>query len=118
VYQQRVTIRPKPDSIAAARALLLARVKIGQAAGQQIALGELIAGRHAPEFQVIILFNDLAAFEAQRKRNQSDPTFQKFGAKLATMLREPIGIDLFEVLAVMPGLESSPAAGRARRKAK
>jgi len=118
VYQQRVTIHPNPDKIAAARALLSARVKTAQAAGQQIALGELIAGRHAPEFQVIILFKDLAAFEAQRKRNQADPTFQKFATKLAATLREPIGIDLFEVLAVMPGLESSPAAGRARRKAK
>jgi len=118
MYQQRVTIHPSPDKIAAARALLLARVKGAQAGGQRIALGELAVGRHAPEFQIIILFDDIAAFEAQRKRNQADPTFQKFAAKLATMLREPVGIDLFEVLVIMPGTGPSPAAARGRRKAK
>jgi hypothetical protein len=118
MYQQRVTIHPKSDSVGAARTLLSARVKASQARGQQIALAELIAGRHTPEFQVIALYPDLAAFEAQRKRNQADPAFQKFGAKLATLLRDPVGIDLFEVLVVMPGLQSSPAGGGARRKAK
>jgi hypothetical protein len=118
VYLQRVTIHPNPGTIASARALLLARVKGARAGGQQIALGELVVGRHAPEFQINILFSDLAAFEAQRKRNQADATFQKFAAKLATMLRKPVGIDLFEMLVTMPGTEPSSTAGRARRKAK
>jgi ribosomal protein S11 len=84
----------------------------------------MIAGRHAPEFQVILLFKDLTAFEGQRKRNQTDAAFQKFAAKLASISREPVSIELFEVLVVMPGTDTSapqrPAAARAgaKRKAK
>jgi hypothetical protein len=122
VYQQRVTVHPNPEKIAEARALLVQRAKATQAAGQRIALGELVAGRHGPEFQIILLFDDLAAFEATRKRNQADATFQKFAAKLASLSREPVVVELFEVLVVMPGVASaSPkraAAGpRASRKA-
>ena len=117
MYLQRVTIHPSPDKIGTTRALLAARVKSAREGGQQIALAELIAGRHAPEFIINILYSDLAAFEAQRKRNQGDVTFQKFAAKLATTLREPVGIDLFEVLSAMPGTEPSKAAPKARRKA-
>jgi hypothetical protein len=122
VYQQRVTVRPHPEKIAEARALLVARAKATQAAGQRIALGELVAGQHGPEFQVILLFDDLAAFEAARRRNQADTTFQKFTAKLASVLREPAAVELFEVLVVMPGVESATpkrvaSGSRVRRKA-
>ena len=117
MYAQRVTVHPSPDKIAAARTLLLARVKTGRASGQQIALGELVLGRRAPEFQVTILHSDLAAFEAQRKRNQADKGFQTFATKLAATLRKPVGQDLFEVLVAMPGTEPS-AKARAGRKAK
>ena len=121
MYQQRVTVRPSPDKVAEARALLVAQAKTTQARGQRVALGELVAGRHGPEFQVILLFDDLAAFEAMRKRNQADAAFQKFASKLASISREPVAIELFEVLVVMPGVESaSPkraSAARAKRKA-
>ena len=117
MYAQRVTVHPSPDKIAAARTLLLERVKTGRATGQQIALGELVLGRHAPEFQVTILHADLAAFEAQRMRNQADKSFQTFATKLAATLRKPVGQDLFEVLVSMPGTEPA-AKPRAARKAK
>jgi hypothetical protein len=116
MYSQRVIVHPSPDKVAAARALLLARVKTNRAAGQQIAFGELVVGRHAPEFQVTLLFPDIAAFEAQRKRNQADATFQTFVTRLAATLREPVGVDLFEVLVAMPGTEPASKAGRARKK--
>jgi hypothetical protein len=115
MYSQRVTVHPSPGKIAAARALILARVKTGQARGQRIAFGELVVGRHAPEFQITILFDDLAAFEAQRKRNQADAGFRTFGTKLAATLRKPVGVDLFEVLVAMPGTEPTKG-GRARKK--
>ncbi len=117
MYAQRVTVHPSPDKIADARTLLLARVKINRAAGQQIALGELVLGQHAPEFQVTILHADLAAFEAQRKRNQADKSFLTFTTKLAATLRKPVVQDLFEVLVSMPGTEPA-AKPRAGRKAK
>jgi hypothetical protein len=116
MYSQRVTVHPSPTKIAAARALILARVKTGQASGQRIAFGELVVGRHAPEFQITILFDDLAAFEAQRKRNQADASFRTFGTKLAATLRKPVGVDLFEVLVAMPGTEPAAKGGRARKK--
>ena len=116
MYSQRVTVHPSPDKIAAARALLLARVKISQAGGQRIALGELVAGKHAPEFQVTILFDDLAAFEAQRKRNQADASFRTFGEKLAATLRKPVTIDIFEIHVAMPGTGPATKTARARKK--
>jgi hypothetical protein len=116
MYSQRVTVHPRPDKIAEARALLLARVKTTQASGQRVAFGELVVGRHAPEFQVTLLFDDLAAFEAQRKRNQADASFRTFGTKLAATLRKPVGVDLFEIHVAMPGTGSAPKAARARKK--
>ena len=117
MYQQRVTVRPNPEKVAEARALLVARAKATQAGGQRVALGELVAGKHGPEFQVILLFDDLAAFDALRKRNQADAAFQKFATKLASVSREPVAVELFEVLVVMPGLES-PSPRRARTGAR
>ncbi len=116
MYTQRVTIHPSSEKIAAVRTLLLARVKANRAAGQRIAFGELVAGRHAPEFQITILFDDLAAFEAQRKRNQADKSFQAFATKLAATLREPVLTELFEVLVAMPGTEPASKPARARKK--
>jgi len=116
MYMQRVTVHPSPDKIAPARVLLLARAKTNRAAGQRIALSELVVGGHAPEFQITILFDDLAAFEAQRKRNQADKSFQTFATKLAATLRKPARIDLFEVLVAMPGTDPASKAGRARKK--
>ena len=121
MYQQRVTIRPNADKIAEARALLVARVKATQAAGGQAALGEIVAGKHAAEFQVILLFKDLAALDAMRKRNQADKSFQTFATRLASISREPAAIEIFEILVAMPGTDTSaprPAAARAKRKAK
>ena len=69
----------------------------------RLALSELVAGGDAPQFTVNILFNDLAAFEEYRKRDQADGDFQKFVAKLSSLIRKPSGIDLMEVLAPMPG---------------
>ena len=48
LYSQRVTIHPNSDKINETRALLVQRVKTTQATGQQVALAELVAGRHAP----------------------------------------------------------------------
>ena len=115
MYSQRVTIRPSADKVPEVRALLTQRVKATQARGQQAALAELIAGRHTPEFTVTLLFSDLNTFEATRKRNQSDATFQKFATQLATMSRKPPSIELLEVLMPMPAAKAAPAA---RRKAK
>lgn len=115
MYSQRVTIRPNADQVASVRALLTQRVKATQAAGQQAALAELIAGRHTPEFTVTLLFSDVSAFEAARKRNQSDAAFQKFATKLASMSRKPASIELLEVLMPMPAAKAAPAA---RRKSK
>ena len=116
MYSQRVTIHPRPEKIAEARALLLARVKTTQASGQRVALGELVVGRHAPEFSVTLLFDDLAAFEAQRKRNQADAKFQTFATKLAATVRKPVRIDLFETLVAMPGTERAARTARARKR--
>ena len=118
LYSQRVTILPSSEKIADVRALLVQRVKTTQASGQQVALAELVAGRHTPEFTVTLLFSDLAAFEAMRKRNQSDAAFQKFAAKLASLVRKPVAIELFEIVVQMPGMSTPSVAVRAKRKAK
>mgnify|MGYP001448979805 CR=1 FL=1 len=54
MYMQRVTIHPSPDKIAPARTLLLARAKTNRAAGQRIALSELVVGG-APTSRSLIL---------------------------------------------------------------
>ena len=102
VYMQRVSIYPDPEKIADVRSMLVERVKIRQGAGIRVALSELVAGSDTPQFTVSLLFDDLAAFEAQRKRDQADGDFQKFVGKLASLVRKPIAFDLLEVLAQMP----------------
>ena len=124
MYSQRVTIHPNPEKVNEVRTLLVQRAKLTQAAGQQLALAEVIAGKHAPEFTVTLLFNDLTAFDAARKRNGADAAFQKFTAKLASLVREPVAIELLEVVVPMPGVPGTPGRAkvslpaRPKRKAK
>ena len=102
MYMQRVSIYPDPQKVAEVRSMLVERVTARQSAGVRVALSEMVAGSHAPQFTVSILFNDLAAFEAYRKRDQADADFQKFVGKLSSLIRKPSGFDLLEVLAPMP----------------
>lgn len=102
MYMQRVSIYPDPQKIADVRSMLVERVKARQAAGVRVALVEMVAGSHAPQFTVSILFADLAAFEESRKSDQADGDFQKFVGKLSSAIRKPSQIDLMEVLAQMP----------------
>ena len=99
----RITIYPDPEKVAEIRALLIERTKARQAAGMRLALTEMVAGSHAPQFAVNILFNDLAAFEEARKRDQADGDFQKFVGKLTSLIRKPNDFDLLEVIVPMPG---------------
>ncbi len=102
MYMQRISIYPDPEKIADVRSLLLERAKARQGAGIRLALSELVAGSDTPQFTVSTLFDDLAAFEAQRKRDQSDGDFQKFVGKIASLIRKPTAFDLMEVLVQMP----------------
>jgi quinol monooxygenase YgiN len=102
MYMQRVSLYPQPEKVAEVRALLVERVKARQSSGIRVALAELIAGSDTPQFTVSTLFEDLAAFEAFRKRDQSDADFQKFVAKIASLIRKPAVFDLMEVLVPMP----------------
>ncbi len=102
MYVQRVTIYPSPQNVREVRELLVERVKARQAAGSKAALAELVAGSDAPQFTVNARFDDLAAFEASRKRDQADADFQKFVAKLTSLLRKPSAFDLMELLVSMP----------------
>jgi quinol monooxygenase YgiN len=102
MYMQRVSIYPDPEKVAEVRALLTERAKARQSSGTRVALSELVAGSHAPQFTVSTLFDDLAAFEALRKRDQSDADFQKFVAKIGSLIRKPAAFDLMEVLVPMP----------------
>ncbi len=102
MYMQRISIHPRSDHVADVRSLLQERVKGRQAEGVRSALSELAIGGDAPLFVVSILLNDLAAFEALRKRNQSDAGFQAFVGKLSSMERKPAQTDLFEVVVPMP----------------
>jgi len=103
MYMQRISLYPDPEKVADVRAMLVERAKARQAAGMRVALSELVAGGHAPQFTVSSLFDDLAAFEASRKRDQADADFQKFVARLVPSLRKPSSFDLMEVLVSMPG---------------
>ena len=102
MYMQRIFLYPHPEKIAEVRALLVERAKARQASGIRVALAELIAGSDTPQFTVSTLFEDLAAFEAFRKRDQSDADFQKFVAKIGSLIRKPTAFDLLEVLVPMP----------------
>lgn len=103
VYMQRITIFANPEKVGELRALLIERAKIRQAAGMRLALTEMVAGSHGPQFTVNVLFNDLAAFEEARKRDQADGDFQKFVGKLTSLIRKPNNFDLLEVIVPMPG---------------
>ena len=98
MYMQRISIYPTPEKLGEIRTLLIERTTARQAAGMRVALTEMIAGSHHPQFSVNVLFNDLAEFEASRKRDQADGDFQKFVAKLASLIRKPNDFDLLEVL--------------------
>lgn len=102
MYMQRVSLYPNPQNIAEIRTLLVERAKARQASGTRVALTELVAGSDTPQFTVSTLFEDLAAFEALRKRDQSDADFQKFVAKIGSLIRKPAEFDLLEVLVQMP----------------
>jgi hypothetical protein len=102
MYMQRVSIYPNPTNIVEVRTLLIERAKARQASGTRVALSELVAGSNTPQFIVSTLFEDLAAFEALRKRDQADADFQKFVAKIGSLIRKPAGFDLMEVLVPMP----------------
>lgn len=102
MYMQRITIYPSPEKVADVRAMLVERGKLRQSAGMRLALTELVAGSDAPHFTVSVRFDDLAAFEAARKRDQSDADFQKFVAKLSSLIRKPTAFDILEVLLPMP----------------
>lgn len=103
MYMQRITIYANPEKVAEIRALLIERAKARQAAGMRLALTEMVAGGHGPQFTVNVLFNDLAAFEEARKRDQADGDFQKFVGKLTSLIRKPNDFDLLEVIVPMPG---------------
>ena len=102
MYMQRISIYPDPEKIADVRSMLVERVKARQGGGLRVALTELVAGTDTPQFNVSTLFDDLAGFEAQRKRDQADGDFQKFVGKLSSLIRKPTAFDLMEVLAPMP----------------
>ncbi|MHB8378093.1 MAG: hypothetical protein ACYDEB_14235 [Dehalococcoidia bacterium] len=102
MYMHRITIYANPEKVAELRALLIERTKARQAAGMRLALTEMVVGSHAPQFTVNVLFNDLAAFEASRKRDQADGDFQKFVAKLSSLIRKPSDFALLDVLLPMP----------------
>jgi hypothetical protein len=103
MYMQRVSLYPRPEKVAEVRALVVERAKARQSSGIRVALSELIAGSGTPQFTVSTLFEDLAAFEAFRKRDQSDADFQKFVANISSLIRKPTAFDLLEVLVPMPG---------------
>ncbi len=102
MFMQRISIYPDPEKLGDVRSILLERAKARQGAGIRLALTELVAGSHAPQFTVSTLFDNLAAFEAQRKQDQMDGDFQKFAGKLASMIRKPTAFDIMEVLVPMP----------------
>ena len=102
MYMQRVSIYPSPDKVAEVRTMLVERATARQSAGMRLALSELVAGSHGPQFTVSVRFADLAAFEAARNRDRADADFQKFVAKLGTLIRKPSAFDLMEVLLPMP----------------
>jgi hypothetical protein len=102
MYMQRVTIYPKPENIGQLRTLLAERVKMRQGAGIRSALTELVAGGETPQFSVAVMFDDLAAYEAFRKRDMADAEFQKFVGQIATLIRKPTAFDLLDVLVPMP----------------
>jgi hypothetical protein len=102
MYMQRISIYPVPEKFGEVRTLLIERAKARQSSGIRVALSELIAGSDTPQFTVSTLFEDLAAFEASRKRDQADADFQKFVAKIASLIRKPTAFDLMEVLVPMP----------------
>lgn len=102
MYMQRISIYPDPEKIAEVRTMLIERAKTRQSSGTRVALSELVAGSDTPQFTVSTMFDDLAAFEAFRKRDQADAEFQKFVAKIASLIRKPTDFDLLELLVPMP----------------
>ena len=49
-------------------------------------------------YVLTVLHEDLAAYEKVRDRNQADPTFLAAAAKLVTMIRQPVVVNLSEVV--------------------
>lgn len=102
MFMQRVSFYPRSDKVADMRALLQEQAKARQSAGIRVALAERVAGAGGPLFLVHILLDSMAAFEEFRRRNQSDPAFQSFVAKVNSFERKPVDIELFEIVVPMP----------------
>lgn len=103
MYIHRESSYPAQGKGRELRALLEERVKAQQASGQAVSLGvQLFAGPEGMSYIRNARHEDLAAYEAARRRNQSDPAFPAYQAKVATLISRPNSSQLFEVLIPNP----------------
>lgn len=103
MYTQRVTYYPAVGKGPELRALLEERVKHVQSAGAEVALGvRMFGGPAGNPYIVNLRFQDLAAVEAYRRRNQADPAFAAYNAKVATTLSCAAEIELYETVIPNP----------------
>ena len=101
-YVQRALNYPAQGKGPELRALLEERVKGVQSSGQPASLSASVYGSDGPIFITALSFQDLAALESYRRRNQADPRFQAFGVKLNPLVRQVTRVELFEALIAMP----------------
>ena len=100
-FVQRGLNYPAQGEAPEVRALLEERVKTLQAEGMSATLGMGVYGTESPVFALQRSFQNLGQLDAVRARNQSDPAFQAYQAKMGSLVRQPAQVQLGEVLISM-----------------
>lgn len=99
---QRINSYPAVGKETELRAVVEERVRTAPSRKVRAALLQQLLPSDGPVFVTAVLHDNLAAFEEFRSRNLADASTQAFVTKVATLSRQPLNVELFDVL-VAPG---------------
>ena len=103
MFNQRAVSYAAPGKGPELRAALEDRVKSVKSSGRSVAFGQqMFGGPGGAGFVINIVYDNLAAVEAGRRHDQSDPAFVAYAAKLGALIARPVDVQLFEIVIPNP----------------
>jgi len=102
MFMQRTRIAPALGKGPEVEALLVERVKAGQARGRRVGLSRRIFSSEGSLLSVILVADDLAGIERIRQENLADPSFQALATRLGPLVREASTIRVLESILTAP----------------
>lgn len=113
-FAQRVLFTPALGKANELRGALEQRVALRRSERIQCNLSQVVFGAETG-LALRLLFSDLAGLEALRARNLTDPGFQQFQARIASLTTGPVTVDLSEILIPMQPVATREMAAAATR---